>query len=111
VLGESVQDVRVSQRLTSSPACLVLGEHEMPLHLQQLMRQAGQAVPDSKPVFEINPEHAIFERLDQESDEDKFKEWTWLMHDQALLAEGGQLEDAAGFVKRMNGILVDLSKG
>ncbi len=109
-LGEKVADVKVSQRLTSSPACLVLGEHEMALHLQQLMRQAGQQIPDSKPILEINPEHPILERLDHEADEDKFKEWALVLLDQAILAEGGQLDDAAGFVKRMNSIFVDFTK-
>lgn len=109
-LGDKVQSVRVSQRLTSSPACLVLGEHEMPLHLQQLMKQAGQDVPDTKPVMEINPEHPLVSKLDQEPDDEKFAEWVALLFDQAVLAEGGQLEDAAGFVKRMNAIFVELAK-
>ncbi len=110
VLGEKVDDVRVSKRLTSSPSCLVLGEHEMALHLQQLMKQAGQQIPDSKPILEINPKHPILEKLDQESDEDKFSEWSRMLLDQAILAEGGQLDDAAGFVKRMNSIFVDMAK-
>ncbi|MCB1758010.1 MAG: molecular chaperone HtpG, partial [Gammaproteobacteria bacterium] len=109
-LGEKVEEVRVSQRLTTSLACLVLGEQDMPLHLQQLMRQAGQPVPESKPVMEINPEHPLLEKLDQEPDEDKFAEWVQLLFDQAVLAEGGQLDDAAGFVKRMNTIFVELAK-
>lgn len=109
-LGDKVEDVRVSQRLTTSPACLVLGEHEMALHLQQLMRQAGQAVPESKPVLEINPEHPLLEKFDQEPDDEKFSEWAQLLFDQAVLAEGGQLDDAAGFVRRMNTIFVELSQ-
>ena len=109
-LGDKVEDVRVSQRLTTSPACLVLGEHEMALHLQQLMRQAGQAVPESKPVLEINPGHPLLMKFDQEPDDDKFAEWAELLLDQAVLAEGGQLDDAAGFVRRMNSVFVELSK-
>ena len=108
-LGERVEDVRVSQRLTTSPACVVLGQHDMPLHLQQLMRQAGQAVPESKPVLEINPEHPLLVKFDQEPDDEKFSDWAQLLLDQAVLAEGGQLDDAAGFVRRMNTIFVDLS--
>ncbi len=110
VLGEKVSEVRVSQRLTTSPACLVIGEHEMAMHLQQIMRQAGQTVPESNPIMEINPEHPILKKLDREPDEDKFAEWVILLFDQAVLSEGGQLDDAAGFVRRMNNILVDLAE-
>ena len=109
VLSEKTSDVRVSKRLTSSPACVVLGEQEMALHMQQLMKQAGHEVPDSRPVLEINPSHPIVKLLDQEPDEDKFSNWSELLLDQALLADGGQLDDGAGFVKRMNEMFLALT--
>ncbi|MCL4124695.1 UNVERIFIED_CONTAM: hypothetical protein GTU68_050435 [Idotea baltica] len=93
---------------TSSPACVVLGEQEMALHMQQLMKQAGHEVPSSQPVLEVNPDHPILELLDKEQDEDQFASWSRLLLDQALLAEGGQLEDSAGFVKRMNEMFMAL---
>jgi len=108
VLDDDTSDVRASTRLTSSPACVVLGEHEMALHMQQLMKQAGHEVPGSKPVLEVNPQHPILELLDQEQDEDQFASWSRLLLDQAMLAEGGQLEDSAGFVKRMNEMFMAL---
>jgi molecular chaperone HtpG len=105
VLGESVKEVRVSHRLTDSPSCLVLATHEMPIHLQQVMKQAGHEMPGSQPILEINPDHTLVERLKQEQDEARFSEWTHLLFEQAMLAEGAQLEDPAAFVKRMNGLL------
>ena len=105
-LGEQVEEVKVSNRLTSSPACLVLGEQDMALHMQQLLKQAGHDVPTSKPVLEINPEHAVVQRMDNEPDEDRFKDWVSLLYDQAVLAEGGQLDDGAGFVRRLNDMLL-----
>lgn len=107
-LESRASEVRVSQRLTTSPACVVLAEHEMALHMQQLMKQAGHEVPDSKPVLEINPAHPILKLLDREPDEDKFANWSELLLDQALLADGGQLDDGAGFVRRMNEMFVAL---
>jgi len=80
----------------------------MALHMQQLMKQAGHEMPSSKPALEINPAHPILELLDKESDEDRFAEWSRLLLDQALLAEGGQLDDGAGFVKRMNEMFIAL---
>ena len=108
VLEEETSEVRASTRLTSSPACVVLGEHEMALHMQQLMKQAGHEVPSAKPVLEVNPTHPIIELLDQEQDDEQFASWSRLLLDQALLAEGGQLEDSAGFVKRMNEMFMAL---
>ena len=108
-LKEKVADVKVSHRLTSSPACVVLGEQEMAMHMQQLMKQAGHDIPDNKPTLEINPEHPILKKMDGESDEDRFGDWSMLLLDQAVLAEGGQLEDAAGFVSRMNDLIMELS--
>ncbi len=102
VLDDDTSDVRASTRLTSSPACVVMGEHDMALHMQQLLKQAGHDMPATKPVLEVNPSHPILELLDREQDDDRFANWSKLLLDQAMLAEGGQLEDGAGFVKRMN---------
>jgi len=108
-LGDKVTAVRVSHRLTTSPACVVLGEQEMAMHMQHLMRQAGHEVPENKPTLEINPTHPILKKMDVEVDEDRFGEWSKLLLDQAVLAEGGQLEDAAGFVNRLNELIIELS--
>lgn len=108
VLSDKTSEVRVSRRLTTSPACVVLGEQEMALHMQQLMKQAGHDVPDSKPILEINPGHPILQLLDREPDDEKFSNWSELLLDQALLADGGQLDDGAGFVKRMNEMFLAL---
>ena len=107
-LGERVSEVRASTRLTSSPACVVLGEHEMAMHMQQLLKQAGHEMPASKPVLEVNASHPMLELLADESDEDRFGEWSHLLFDQAMLAEGGQLDDGAGFVRRMNEMFLAL---
>jgi molecular chaperone HtpG len=108
-LGEKVKDVRVTQRLTESPVCLVADEHDMGMHLERLMKAAGQNVPGSKPILEVNPHHALVERLKNESDEARFGDWSHVLFDQALLAEGGQLEDPAGFVKRLNQLVLAIS--
>ncbi|MDT3706671.1 MAG: molecular chaperone HtpG [Thiobacillus sp.] len=107
-LGERVKDVRVTHRLTDSPACLVTGEGDMSANLERLLKAAGQAAPTIKPTLEINPSHALVTRLDNESDEDRFKDWANLLFEQALLAEGGQLDDPASFVRRLNGLLAML---
>ncbi|MES1997899.1 MAG: molecular chaperone HtpG [Pseudomonadota bacterium] len=103
-LGEQVKEVRVTHRLTSSPACLVAGEHDMGANLERLLKAAGQAVPNSKPILEINPHHALVQRLNDQTDSDKLKDWSAILFDQALLAEGGQLEDPAAFVRRLNAL-------
>lgn len=108
ILEKRASDVRVSNRLTTSPACVVLGDYDMGLHMQQLMKQAGRELPESKPVLEINPSHPIITLLDQEPDDDRFRDWSELLLDQALLADGGQLDDGAGFVKRMNDMMLAL---
>ena len=110
-LGERVKDVRVTHRLTDSPACLVTGEGDMSANLERLLKAAGQAAPTVKPTLEINPTHALVTRLDAESDEDRFADWANLLFEQALLAEGGQLEDPASFVRRLNGLLALLPNG
>lgn len=109
-LGDKVEDVRLSERLTASPSCIVLSEHDMALYMQQLMKQAGQELPTSKPVLEINPGHPIVKRMEDEKDDERFNGWAELLLDQAILAEGGQLEDPAGFVHKMNDMMLTLSK-
>jgi len=109
-LADDVKEVRISHRLTDSPSCLVLEEHEMAVHLQQVMKQAGHALPAVKPILEVNPEHPLVVHLKDEQGQEKFSEWSHLLFEQALLSEGGQLEDPTVFVKRMNAILVEMSK-
>ena len=101
-LGDKVKEVRVTHRLTSSPACLVAGEHDMSGNLERLLKAAGQNVPMTKPILEINPKHALVQRLKGQADGEKFGDWSHILFDQALLAEGGQLEDPATFVRRLN---------
>jgi molecular chaperone HtpG len=105
-LGDQVGEVRVSRRLTSSPACLVLGEGDLALHMQHLLRQAGHHVPDSQPTLEINPGHPLLKRMAGLDDGERFGEWSRVLFDQAVLAEGGQLGDPAAFVNRLNDLLV-----
>jgi molecular chaperone HtpG len=109
-LGEGVKDVRVTLRLTDSPACLVADEHDMGANFQRLLKQAGQNAPASKPILEINPTHPLVERLKAEADDARFGDLSKVIFDQALLAEGGQLEDPAGFVKRLNQLMLALGK-
>ena len=108
VLGEKVEDVRVSHRLTSSPSCIVLNEQEMALYMQNLMKQAGHDMPTSKPVLEINPTHPLIERMEAETDDEQFADWAAILFDQALLAEGAQLEDPAGFVNKLNKLMLKM---
>src|SRR5690606_4392560 len=104
-LGEKVKEVRVTHRLTDSPACLVAGEHDLSGNLERLLKAAGQKTPESRPVLEINPSHRLLELLKAENDGSRFDDLVHVLFDQALLAEGGQLEDPASFVKRMNSLL------
>ena len=110
VLGERVKEVRVSQRLTDSPSCLVTDEQDMAVHLQRLLKQAGQQVPESRPILEINPEHTLVSRLKDESSDERFTDWSHILFDQALLSEGGQLEDPVSFVNRLNDLLGEVTK-
>lgn len=105
-LGDRVKAVRVSSRLTDSPACLVAGEHDLGIHFERLLKAAGQSAPSTRPVLEINPHHPLIARLRQEGDERRFADLSALVFDQALLAEGGTLEDGAGFVRRLNALLL-----
>ncbi|MDX1380512.1 MAG: molecular chaperone HtpG, partial [Xanthomonadales bacterium] len=104
-LGERVSDVRSSHRLTDSASCVVLGDQEMALHLQRLLEQAGQEVPESRPVLELNASHPLVRRLEGEADAVRFSELSLVLFEQALLAEGAALEDPAGFVRRVNSLL------
>ncbi len=108
-LGEQVKEVRITHRLTSSPACLVADEHDMSANLERILKSVGQNVPGSKPILELNPEHPLVRRLKEESDESRFADWSELLFGQALLAEGGQLEDPATFVGRLNKVLLELA--
>ena len=106
VLADKVEKIKISSRLTDSASCIVLNEHDMALYMQQLMKQAGQAMPSSKPTLEINIEHPIFKKLSDEKDKEVFADWTTLLFEQAVLAEGGQLEDPAGFVRKLNTLML-----
>jgi len=106
ILADKVEKIKISSRLTDSAACIVLNDQDMALYMQQLMKQAGQAIPASKPTLEINIDHKIFKKIQGEKDDDNFSDWTSLVFDQALLAEGGQLEDPSGFVMRMNKLML-----
>ena len=103
-LGERVKEVRVSSRLTDSAACLVSGEGDMSGTLERLLKQAGQPVPDRQPILEINPDHPLVQRL--KAQDSQFDDWSSLLLDQAVLADGGKLDDPAGFVRRMNALLL-----
>ena len=105
ILGDRVDSVRASQRLVESPACIVLGEHEMALYLQELMKQAGQQTFGGKPVLEVNPTHPLVQRL-KAAEGAEFDDLATLLFEQALLTEGGQLEDPSGFVARLNRLLL-----
>jgi molecular chaperone HtpG len=108
-LGERVTEVRATHRLTESPACLVVGEYDMGAQMQRILEAAGQPVPHSKPTLEINPDHPLVIKLDGEPDEDRFSDLALVLFDQASLAEGGQLDDPAGYVSRLNRLLIELS--
>lgn len=107
-LGAQVQAVKVTHRLTDSPACLVRDEHDLGQSLRDMLAAAGQALPDSKPVLEINPRHALVQRLEAESDEERFGALAALVLDQATLAEGSVLADPAAYVRRVNALLLEL---
>ena len=108
-LGDKVKDVRITHRLTDSPACLVVDDMDMSANLERMLKAAGQEVGGTKPIFEINPEHPMVVRLKDESDDARFGDWSSILFDQALLAEGGQLEDPASYVKRLNTLLLSVA--
>jgi molecular chaperone HtpG len=106
-LGDKVKDVRVTSRLTQSPSCLVADEHDMGGNLARILKAVGQKGPEAKPILEINPAHPMVRRLEDEKA--RFADWSNLLFDQALLAEGGQLDDPAGFVRRMNELMLEMA--
>lgn len=106
-LGDKVKDVRITHRLTDSPSCLVSDEHDPSGNLARMLKAAGQPVPPTRPILEINPHHPAVMRLKYE--ESRFDDWAALLFEQAMLAEGGQLDDPAGFVKRINNLMMALS--
>ena len=108
VLGEKVKDVRTTTRLTSSPACLVVDEYGIDPGLERLLKAAGQTVPASKPIMEINPHHPIILKMKNESDEQRFSDWSWILFDQSVLSLGEQLENPVKFVNRLNDLLTQL---
>ena len=105
-LKDRAKDVRTTTRLVDSPACVVVDEGDMSSHLARMLKQAGQAAPRSQPILEINPEHALVKRLDSAGGSEHFDDLAHILFDQALLAEGGQLEDPAAYVQRVNRMLV-----
>jgi len=109
VLADRVAEVRPTLRLTESPSCLVVGEHEMGAQMRRIMEAAGQAVPDTPPTMELNTEHPLIKRLDAEQDEARFADLTQILFDQALLAEGSSLDDPASYVSRLNKLLLEMS--
>ena len=109
VLSERVAAIRPTVRLTASPACLTVAEHEMGAQMRRIMEAAGQEMPETKPTMEINVGHPLLQRLDQEADEDRFADLAQILLDQAVLAEGSALEDPADYVARLNKLLVEMS--
>jgi molecular chaperone HtpG len=107
-LGEKAKEVRVTHRLTDSPACLVADEHALSGNMERILRAAGQEVPRSKPILEVNPAHPMVQKLKANPEGERFADWSHLLFDQAVLAEGGQLEDPAAFVKRLNSLILEL---
>ena len=108
-LGDQVEEVRRSQRLTSSPACLVSAHEHMSANLERLLKAAGQPVPNAKRILEINVEHPIIRVMQDFADEGRIRNWSNLLFEQSILAEGGKLEDPAGFVRRMNEVVLELA--
>lgn len=109
VLDEQVAEVRITHRLTDSPACVVVAEHDMGAQMRRILESAGQKLPDTKPIFELNPEHPLVKKLEHESNETRFGDLAHVLFDQANLAEGAQLQDPAAYVQRLNKLLLELS--
>jgi len=108
ILKNRVKDVRVTHRLTTSPACLIAESHDMGRYLQQILKASGQQLPESMPILEINPDHPLVRMLADKLEDNRFEDWSHILFDQALLSEGGKLEDPAGFVKRLNAVFMEL---
>ena len=109
VLDDRVKEIRVSHRLTQSPACLVSGDADMGGNLERILRASGQEIQGAKPVFEINPKHPLIDRLQVEQGDQRFSDLALVLFDQALLSEGGQLDDPASFVHRLNDLIIQMS--
>jgi len=109
ILKDQVKDVRVTQRLTTSPACLVADETGLGRHLEQILKASGQQFTGAKPILELNPGHPIIKRLQAETSDERVKNWSQILHDQALLSEGGTLSDPAEFVRKLNQMFIELS--
>ncbi|MCH8532432.1 MAG: molecular chaperone HtpG [Saccharospirillum sp.] len=110
LMADEVEDVRMTHRLVDSPACIVVGENDMGAQMRRIMEAAGQKVPDSKPIFELNPEHPLVHRLEQEQSEERFSDLASILLEQARLAEGSHPKDAASYVSRLNRLLLDLAR-
>ena len=110
LLEEDVEEVRMTHRLTESPSCLVVSEDDMGMQMRRVLESAGQAVPENKRIFELNPDHPLVQKLNDESDSDRFNDLARVLYDQAQLAEGGQLNEPATYVARLNKLLLELSK-
>ena len=110
LLEENVEEVRMTHRLTESPACLVVSEDDMGMQMRRVLESAGQAVPENKRIFELNPDHPLVQKLNDESDSDRFNDLARVLYDQAQLAEGSQLNEPATYVTRLNKLLLELSK-
>ena len=108
-LENEVSEVRITHRLTDSPACVVVGDQDMGAQMRRILEAAGQKVPDSKPIFELNPEHPLVKKMEQETSDARFGDLAHILFDQANLAEGGQLQDPAAYVQRLNKLLLELS--
>ncbi|MGM8227432.1 molecular chaperone HtpG [Cellvibrio sp. ARAG 10.3] len=108
-LDDQVAEVRITHRLTDSPACVVVAEHDMGAQMRRILEAAGQKLPETKPIFELNPEHPLVKKLEQESSETRFADLAHVLFDQANLAEGAQLQDPAAYVQRLNKLLLELS--
>ena len=106
VLGDKVKDVRITHRLTSTPSCIVADNDDMSTQMSKLMAQMGQPVPESKPIFELNPEHVMIVKLADMADEEQFAQWSELLLEQAVLSEKGSLDDPSEFVSRINKLLL-----
>jgi len=109
-LADRVSEVRTTNRLTDSPACLSLSEFDMGMQMRKIMEAAGQAVPESKPIFEINVTHPLIQKLDKESDEERFSDLVAILFDQASIAEGGHLDDPGAYISKLNKLLLELSQ-
>jgi molecular chaperone HtpG len=108
VLAAQVKDVRLTHRLTTSPACIVADESDMNANMARIMQSLGQPVPETKPILELNPKHTLIEKLKDVQDDERFAEWSRILFDQAVLSEGGALENPAQFVRRLNKLLLEL---